>query len=153
MNDAALCLLACSPHLMQEALLCGIFSSRGTTDAVNSAPRGRATMMLEHSGLDPEEEVAASPLPLLSCTDTLEERPERSVRASFSLPSASIRLGVSEEERRRLLSEPPAVPPPAAALFPALFALPVPADSCRVLPSCRRGAPFFPLLYADPTPC
>ena len=38
-GDAGLCLRPCSRHLMQEALLCGIFSSRGTTDAVTSAPR------------------------------------------------------------------------------------------------------------------
>ena len=50
-DDAGLCLLPCSRHLMQEALLCGIFSSRGTTDAVNSAPGERegGAMMLDLS--------------------------------------------------------------------------------------------------------
>ena len=53
-NDAGLCLLPCSRHLMQEALRCGIFSSRGTTDAVNSAPgeggrEGQGARMLDSS--------------------------------------------------------------------------------------------------------
>ena len=49
--------------------------------------------------------------------------------------------------------------PSSLSPVPRSVLLPVPplpslcGVSFGVLPACRSGAPFFPLLYADPTPC
>ena len=98
---------------------------------------------------------------------SLEDGP--SSQHPYSLHSPSLSLFVSSESRpftvagRSSSVGGAAVGPPTSlpslSPVPRSVLLPVPplpslcGVSFGVLPACRCGAPFFPLLYADPTPC